>query len=406
MSEEMNLEVKELLEALENDEDFKALMQKYNTPNPFTIMGDKRREEWHSSFVSWLLDPTENHKLGKFALEKFLELVESKRENLKIERKDIADMRFETEYKVPGGRIDIFGKNDSVVLVIENKIKADETRNDGKPQSDTYYEYCEEKYKDRQKCYVLLKASSKTRVENKEFISITYQELFDEVIKPAYEYCKKLKLEDTEKVLEQYALDISNPFMETRLANTEKEVSSKIYEKHKKIIEMIRNDIRENSIDNGSGISDFFNKKGKYINNVILESLGKSIIKPDFEKIKLKGRKLLEALLYYNYIIPNKTELIYKYKPKHKHDSATCIVKLDENCKFRAGYYMGDYDGSQEVDPLPEEFDSLWKAEVAVERALKSKSENGGKSAYKLTLLYAGIPEAEGKIIDEILPLL
>ena len=186
----MNLEVKELLEALENDEDFKALMQKYNTPNPFTIMGDKRREEWHSSFVSWLLDPTENHKLGKFALEKFLELVESKRENLKIERKDIADMRFETEYKVPGGRIDIFGKNDSVVLVIENKIKADETRNDGKPQSDTYYEYCEEKYKDRQKCYVLLKASSKTRVENKEFISITYQELFDEVIKPAYEYCR------------------------------------------------------------------------------------------------------------------------------------------------------------------------------------------------------------------------
>lgn len=398
MSEEMNLEVKELLEALENDEDFKALMQKYNTPNPFTIMGDKRREEWHSSFVSWLLDPTKNHKLGKFALEKFLELVESKRENLKIERKDIADMRFETEYKVPGGRIDIFGKNDSVVLVIENKIKADETRNDGKPQSDTYYEYCEETYKDRQKCYVLLKASSKTRVENKEFISITYQELFDEVIKPAYEYCKKLKLEDTEKVLEQYALDISNPFMETRLANTEKEVSSKIYEKHEKIIEKMRNYIRENGINNGSDICDFFDKKGTYINNVILESLGKSIIKPDFRK--LKGQELLEALLYYKYIIPNKTELIYKY------NSATCIVKLDENCKFRTGYYIGDYDGSQEVDPLPGEFDSLRKAELAVEGVLGSESSNGGKSAYILRLLYAGISEAEGKTIEEILPLL
>lgn len=44
MSEEMNLEVKELLEALENDEDFKALMQKYNTPNPFTIMKGEKRD--------------------------------------------------------------------------------------------------------------------------------------------------------------------------------------------------------------------------------------------------------------------------------------------------------------------------------------------------------------------------
>ena len=71
MSKEMNPSIKDMLEALESDNDFRTLKQKYESPNEFTIMGNKRREEWHSSFVSWLLNPKQNHKLGKFPLEKF-----------------------------------------------------------------------------------------------------------------------------------------------------------------------------------------------------------------------------------------------------------------------------------------------------------------------------------------------
>ena len=104
MSKEMNPSIKDMLEALESDNDFRTLKQKYESPNEFTIMGNKRREEWHSSFVSWLLNPKQNHKLGKFPLEKFLELVESKGENLEIDKTDIADMKFETEHRTNGGR--------------------------------------------------------------------------------------------------------------------------------------------------------------------------------------------------------------------------------------------------------------------------------------------------------------
>ena len=402
MSKEMNPSIKDMLDALENDSDFRTLKQKYESPNEFTIMGNKRREEWHSSFVSWLLNPKQNHKLGKFHLEKFLELVESKRENLEIDKADIADMNFETEHKTNNGRkIDIFGTSCSLVLVIENKIKASETFTNGIPQSNDYYKYCEEKYKYRQRRYILIKALSNSSVANKNFISITYQELFDEVIKPACENCQKLKIEDTKRVLEQYALDISNPFTNSILATTQKDISCEIYKKHAEIIEKIRITMGETDRDNESDIYKFFMKNIKYINNIILKSLGKNIIKPRSEELKkLKGKELLNALLDYNYIIPNRTELIYKCM------SATCIIMVDENRKFYTGYCMGDYDGSQEVDILQDGFERLRDAQLVVEKEVGSQSCNGGTSAYKLTLRNSGIDEAEGKKIGDILELL
>ena len=89
MSDSMNKSFIELLQDLENDDDFKALKQKYETPNEFTIMGDKRREEWHSSFICWLLDPKQNHKLGSAPLMKFIELVNSKDAGISLDEKII-----------------------------------------------------------------------------------------------------------------------------------------------------------------------------------------------------------------------------------------------------------------------------------------------------------------------------
>lgn len=284
MSEISTVEIKNMLDDLENDNDFIELRKLYETPNCFTIMGDKRREEWHSNFVCWLLDPNENHGLGKFPLVKFLDLVESKCEELNIDKTDVENMEFEKESSAKDqtdnkGRMDILGTSTSLILVIENKIKASENSKNDKPQSDVYFDSCEQEYKNRQRVYVLLKASSDTSLENKNFIHVTYQDLLDEVIKPAYEKCEELKLEDTKSVLKQYALDISNPFSDPQLAYANKDLSENIFKKHEEIISKIRQTMSDKKDrDKESVIYVFFNKYKEYINNAILKPLGKNAI--------------------------------------------------------------------------------------------------------------------------------
>ena len=284
MSEISTVEIKNMLDDLENDNDFIELRKLYETPNCFTIMGDKRREEWHSNFVCWLLDPNENHGLGKFPLVKFLDLVESKCEELNIDKTDVENMEFKKESSAKDqtdnkGRMDILGTSTSLILVIENKIKASENSKNDKPQSDVYFDSCEQVYKNRQRVYVLLKASSDTSLENKNFIHVTYQDLLDEVIKPAYEKCEELKLEDTKSVLKQYALDISNPFSDPQLAYANKDLSENIFKKHEEIISKIRQTMSDKKDrDKESVIYVFFNKYKEYINNAILKPLDKNAI--------------------------------------------------------------------------------------------------------------------------------
>lgn len=398
MSNETNTNIEDLLNAFEYDSDFRLLKQKYESPNEFTIMGNKRREEWHSNFICWLLDPSQNHNLGTFPLENFLKLLESKRENLTINKTDIGDMKFETEYQIKNRRrIDIWGESPSLLLVIENKIKAPETfTNDAQSQTDDYYEFCEKKYKNKQRCYVLLKAFIKSDVSNKQYIHITYQELFDEIIQPAYLICEQQHLKDTQIVLEKYALDISNPSTSIQLADTQKDISKRIYQRHKTLIDIMRDTIQGSESDNESDIYRFFNNNKKYINNILLKSIGQLPIERSLKK--LKGPKLIDALVKASYIVPDQTELVYSYL------SATCIIMMDKNHKFYTGYYQGDdYDGSQEVTELRGGLNTFRDAELAVEYAVGSRNGNGGKSIYELTILNSGIKAANGKTIKEIL---
>ena len=399
MSEISTVEIKNMLDDLENDNDFIELRKLYETPNCFTIMGDKRREEWHSNFVCWLLDPNENHGLGKFPLVKFLDLVESKCEELNIDKTDVENMKFRKESSAKDqtdnkGRMDILGTSTSLILVIENKIKAGENSKNDKPQSDVYFDSCEQEYKNRQRVYVLLKASSYTSLENKNFIHVTYQDLLDEVIKPAYEKCEELKLEDTKSVLKQYALDISNPFSDPQLAYANKDLSENIFKKHEEIISKIRQTMSDKKDrDKESVIYVFFNKYKEYINNAILKPLGKNAINDS----RLDTKYIISYLMRKKYIIPGKTKLYYNRFGK------TFIIWIDENCKFWAGYYEGKYDDSREVNYIIKEYNSLHPAAAEIEGEAGSENSNPGIPPKLMKLSNSGVKDAEGMTIGKIL---
>lgn len=404
MSDSMNKNFIELLRDLENDDDFIALKQKYETPNEFTIMGDKRREEWHSSFICWLLDPKKNHKLGSAPLMKFIELVNSKDAGISLDKKIIDEMKFTLEKPISKRkRIDIFGDCDQLKLVIENKIKADETVIGGRAQTDDYYEYCEKHYSNSQRCYILLKADLSTKVSNEHFISITYQELYDYVIEPLFMLCQtETGKEDTRRVLEHYILDISNPFS-MMLAFTQKELSGRIYEKHETIIEAMRKAVFEHGIDDDkSELCKFFKQNRLYINNIILRSLNKPPILQSSSK-RPNGPELIEYLLELGYLEVGRTELTYKFGGK------TVIIMLEGNrttYQYRVGIGEDDYDGKQEVEAFADAYGRLRDAAVEAERRLGSISSNPGKIVYDMVLMHAGKPETDGKTIGEVWNLL
>lgn len=330
-----------MIDALNHDTDFQTLIKKYESPNCFNIMGRTRREEWHSNFVCWLLDPSSNHNLGNFPLKMFFELInENPNNEIDIDEIDFDQTIFKTEVSIENGRIDILGESEKIILIIENKLDANETYNakEKKYQTDVYFKYFDEKedYKKKQKYYVYLRTKSGNRPSNKNFIPITYQKLFDEVIFKCI-HCENIT-DETRFVLEQYAISISNPNSEgTHMAYTEKIIAEKLYEKHESVIERIRSTMNDTNRDEKSDICVFFEKYQRYLNE-ILGAINKRFITKRTESSLSNriGNGFLKILCDKEIVIPDKTELIFEKKDLESHilfrlvwKKDNTIVKLD-----------------------------------------------------------------------------
>lgn len=404
----MENRINQLIKNFDSDQNYIALKEKYEKPNAFTIMGDKRREEWHSNFICWLLNPIENHRLGQYPLERFIELIERVAGNLTINKFDISNTILKTEVSFTCGRIDILAENSSLVMIVENKIKASETITSGCPQTVSYYDYFENnrEYKNKQRCYVLLKPQdSKFKMENDNFINITYQDLFEDILRPSYLKSKEIGLEDTFKTLEQYILDISNPNSNFLMAVTQEELASLIFSKHEELFSEIKKYLENKEARQYKEIYKYFSENKRYINGVIMKSLKKDLLLEKAERMPA-GDTLIKDFVNRNIIIPDQTEMVYRY------GGATCITVINSNGKFNAGIYRDNdkhtYDGSQKVMPLINpmtntyEFDTSLSARIEMERALGSKNSNPGEIVSNLSLINSGVKEFEGKTMKMI----
>lgn len=269
--------IDDMLAELKEDSGFQTLIKKYESPNCFTIMGRTRREEWHSNFIMWILNPTGNHGLGTFPLMSLLNLVNNKNDKgirIEIDEEELKKMKFNTEEYIDSkdicGRMDIFGNTKSLILVIENKVHASESDN----QTDRYYKHCEEKFHEKQKCYIYLKPDNNKSVPNNEnFIVITYQDFFEDVIAPCIDRTEIGT--DARMVLEQYAINLSNPnyVRKEHMAYTEKELAEQIYSRCKNVFE----DLRECAKKVDLSKENSYQKYKGYIDE-ILGALGMELI--------------------------------------------------------------------------------------------------------------------------------
>jgi hypothetical protein len=167
--------------------------------NPFKVVGVSDSENHHSNMLAWLMNPNEDHRLGDSVFRDFLlkvlrEAHESADKESRGNLPEITDVNCAnfTDLKVrrEQGRTDILcvSKSNDIVVVIENKIKAEE----GKGQLPRYINMVKEEYSDIKKpVFVYLTLGGEKAIEGEgQYISFKHDQVY-EIIKSTVEVRKE-----------------------------------------------------------------------------------------------------------------------------------------------------------------------------------------------------------------------
>lgn len=193
---------------LVNSVEFQELSSFYSEGTVFSVLNAERKEDWHSAFVSWWLNPKSDHGLGNAPLKLFLRLVASAgmgagiiAENLYVkfmsgdyEVDVVEDFCLEKDCNGKKGRMDIYSilslsfqyadeKNEiRMPFCIENKIKSIE----GQDQTKKYYDFLKEQLEgeDGFPLGVYLSPEKPEKLTSDKFITVEYKDLLSYVIEP------------------------------------------------------------------------------------------------------------------------------------------------------------------------------------------------------------------------------
>lgn len=246
----MNIEQAEELIASKQFQQLKYFQEKTNV---FTIVGQTHTEHWHSSFMSWLLDPNSSLCLGHYPLVRLLSLYMIKSETSDLSLKNVFDMdldsiHFETEKTFftsdnKKRSIDVYGESKELVLVIENKVKARENMNGTDiGQTKDYRDYVEKHCKSGQKVICLfITPDPRQKPYDKSYTQITYQEFYDYVIAKCIEHPQLNK--DGRYLLEQYANNLREPVHGYPMALVNSSLCNEIYDRYSECLDEIFDDV-------------------------------------------------------------------------------------------------------------------------------------------------------------------
>src|SRR5699024_3676033 len=230
------------------DERFLQLQSSQSTSNLFEIVAASHLEMWHSAFIKWILDPHSSLQLGAYPIKRFLYTVIYEGTHFegpsldmdlaKIESNffNLNLLEFENEFGVkPYGRIDIYGKNKDLRIIIENKINSQENYD----QTLKYYSFSQEtKEGNELDVLVYLSPDNQKPPKCKKFIQINYQQLSDYVLKPCL-YHPNLT-DENRYLIEEYLSNLASPIRGGNvLALQHKELCIQIYEEYEDVLNEI-----------------------------------------------------------------------------------------------------------------------------------------------------------------------
>lgn len=313
----------ERIEALISSRQFQQLKYFQEKSNVFTIVGQTHTEHWHSSFMSWLLDPNSSLCLGHYPLVRLLSLYMIKNENADLSLKEIYEMdlnkvHFETEKtfftaEKKKRSIDVYGESSELVVVIENKVKAKENMNGTDVgQTKDYRDYVNaHKDMDQKTVFLFITPDQKQKPYDKEYTQITYQEFYDYVIAKCMIHPQINK--DSLYLLEQYANNLREPVHGAPMALVNVGLCNEIYANYAEVLDEIFKDVENasNFSDNES-LSCVVYRRYKNIFDEIYLSLDKKHYGRT-PKSTIQKRMVSFTDLYRKGKIQNGTEFVMEY---------------------------------------------------------------------------------------------
>lgn len=244
----LEIRINELLQ----DPNFLKLKSLQSKSNLFEIIAASHTEMWHSAFVKWLIDPGSSLGLGTFPLQRFLFMVSRygvfHEEAVVVldlaaivdeEKLKLSEMLFQTEYADRSGedklRLDIIGTNDVLRITIENKIKA----NESKDQTERYYHYLQQSTGNFEYDLMIYLSPDEAKApSSSKFIQINYQLLCDHVIKPCLQH-PELTPENKFLIL-QYLANLGKPIKGGKvMAQPNRDLCLTIYNAYKDVFDEI-----------------------------------------------------------------------------------------------------------------------------------------------------------------------
>jgi len=228
------------------------------SPNIFKILRVSNAEIRHSNFLSWLLDPTANHKLNDSVLSKFLQEIINSSDNFdeSITVKDIGIKN--VEIRREWENIDLLIILDEYVLCIENKIFSGEHSD----QLTRYKNIVETNFPDKSQIYVYLNPFGYSSFgESDVYLPISYQVIID--------ILENLNLDEIDitvkSFIEQYLLTLKRDIMGI---DENAELAQEIYKKHKELFDYIY-EIKPDGVQNiNTYIQDVLKSKGFKLGSV------------------------------------------------------------------------------------------------------------------------------------------